>query len=102
MKKIFAGMKKYGLASIALTAVAGTAMASAGSSSDTSFQSILNLLTGWATGTLGRSLAIAAFLIGMGMGIVRQSAMAVVLGITFALVLGYGPAVIGNIFTFSL
>ena len=94
--------KKFGLPMLASMMVAGSAMATANGSGDATFNSILTQVEGWATGSLGKLLAISAFIIGMGMGLVRQSAMAVVLGIAFALILGYGPTVITNIFNFAV
>jgi hypothetical protein len=35
-------------------------------------------------------------------GIMRQSAMAVVLGLAFALIFAYGPTIIDNIFSLSI
>ena len=56
------------------------------------------LLTGWSQGTLGRTLALGMFVVGIAAGIVRQSVMAAVAGIAGALVLNYGPTVIDSVF----
>ena len=76
---------------------AGPALA--GSGGETEFGEIYTQLEDWAKGTLGKVLAMAMFIVGIGMGIVRQSVMAAVTGIGGALVLSYGPTVIGGIFT---
>lgn len=95
--------KKYGT-TLALVAVASSA-AVAGSgvtTPDTTFDSIYDTIVGWSQGSLGKVLAITAFLVGMAAGIMRQSAMAVVLGLAFALIFAYGPGIIDQIFSLSL
>ena len=69
---------------------------------DTTFDSVVTLVTDWAQGSLGKLLSIAAFIVGMGIGLIRQSVMAVVIGIAFALVMFYGPTIIGNIITAAI
>lgn len=81
-----------------LVAVAGVAAAG----SDTAFDSIFTILNDWATGSLGKVIAIAMFIVGLGAGIVKQSVMAVVAGIGAAVVLAYGPGVIDSIFTATI
>ena len=90
--------KKYAAPMALALVVAGSATAG----TDTTFDSIYNQIRGWAEGSLGKLLAVGAFLIGMGMGIVRQSAMAVVLGLVFALIFAFGPGIIDNIVTFAV
>lgn len=92
-------MKKYGLFTALLFLLVGTSMAA---TTDTTFATVYQTVRDWSTGTLGRLLALSAFLIGMGIGLVKQSAMAVVLGIAFALILAYGPTVIEGIFGFAV
>ncbi len=98
--------KKTALPAVATSIVATAAMATAatttGAAADTTFNDILSTINAWASGTLGRLFAISAFVIGMGIGLMRQSAMAVVLGLAFALILAYGPSTIESIFTFAL
>ena len=92
-------ISRYGLLVATLMMVATTASAGAGG---TTFDTIYTTVRGWAEGTLGKLLAVSAFLIGMGIGIVRQSVLAIVLGLAFAVSLAYAPAVIDSIFTFAL
>lgn len=95
--------KKFALPMLAGAAVAGSALAAANNAAgDNTFSTITNTVNAWATGSLGRLLAIAAFIIGMGVGLVRQSAIAVVVGLAFAIILAYGPGVINGIFTAAL
>jgi conjugal transfer pilus assembly protein TraA len=82
------------LAVVSAGAVAGTA--------GTEFDTMYGMVKDWTEGTLGKLLAVSAFLIGMGMGIVRQSILAIVLGIGFALALAYTPNIIDAIFTFAV
>lgn len=88
------------LKSIVLLVLAMTVpgLAFAGTSG-TEFQVLYDLLVGWATGFLGKSIAIAAFIIGMGMGIARSSPMPALGGVVFALFVAYVPGVIGGIVT---
>lgn len=94
-------LRKYGLTATLAAVAVGTSVAGTGST-DTTFDSIYNTIKAWAEGSLGKTLAVAAFLIGMGIGLVKQSAMAVVLGVAFALILAYGPTVIEAIFSFAV
>lgn len=94
--------KKFSLASVAALVVGGSALAAAGGSADPTFDDVLAQVNDWATGSLGRLLAISAFLVGMGIGLLKQSAIAVIVGLAFAIILAYGPGVIGGIFTFAM
>lgn len=92
-------ISRYGLLLATLMVIGGTAFAGTGG---TTFDTIYTTVRGWAEGTLGKLLAVSAFIIGMGIGIVRQSVLAIVLGLAFAVSLAYAPAVIDSIFTFAL
>ena len=92
-----ATLKKL-LAGAGLIAVTGVVMAG----SDSAFDDIYNSLSGWSTGSLGKVIAIAMFLVGLGAGIVKQSIMAVVAGVGAAIVLSYGPNVIGSMFSATI
>ena len=92
-------ISRYGLLLATLMVIGGTAFAGTGG---TTFDTIFTTVRGWAEGTLGKLLAVSAFIIGMGIGIVRQSVLAIVLGLAFAVSLAYAPAVIDSIFTFAL
>jgi conjugal transfer pilus assembly protein TraA len=82
------------MAMLSTAAVAGTG--------GVEFDAMYDMIRGWTEGTLGKLLAVAAFLIGMGMGIVKQSIIAIVLGIGFALALAYAPGIIDAVFTFAV
>lgn len=71
--------------------------AMAGTNGD--FDSIYTTLKGWAQGSLGKVIAVGAFIVGIAAGIAQQSIMAAVIGIGMALVMYYGPTVMENIVT---
>src|SRR5689334_16424785 len=75
------------------TAVAGT---------DTTFDTVYQTVKGWAEGSLGKLLAVSAFIVGMGIGLMRQSIMAIVLRLAFALVMFYGPSIMESIVTYAV
>lgn len=79
--------------------VALVTVGSAAAGTDTTFDTIYNTVKAWAEGSLGKLLAVSAFIIGMGIGLVRQSVMAIVLGLAFALIMFYGPAIMESIVT---
>ncbi len=80
-----------GLALLAGSALAGT--------TGTEFQTIYTTLLNWATGFLGKSIAIAAFILGAGIGIARSSPIPALVGVVFALFMVYVPTVIDSIMT---
>ena len=79
------------LALLAGSAIAGT--------TGTEFQSIYTTLLNWATGFLGKSIAIAAFILGAGIGVARSSPIPALVGIEFALFMVYVPTIIDGIMT---
>lgn len=76
------------------SAVAGTG--------GTEFGAIVAQLQGWLEGGLGQVLALGALAVGLGIGIVQQSIMAVVVGIAMAIAVFYGPGVLTGVITFGL
>ena len=76
---------------MAMTAIGATA-----GTTGPEFQDLHTLLTGWAGGYLGRSIAIAAFLLGAGFGVAKQTILPAVLGLVFAVVFLVGPGVIDS------
>lgn len=92
-------MKKQIIKSLGIVAALGLAVTAAHAGTDTDFDDISTKLTSWTQGSLGKSLGIASLAVGIGMGVVRQSLMAVATGIGTALVSNYGPTAINKIFT---
>lgn len=72
------------------------AMAGAGG---TEFTEVYDQLSGWANGILGKVLGVAALLVGLGVGVIKQSVIAAVVGIAVALTAGFGPGVIDGVIT---
>ena len=66
---------------------------------DVAFQNLYTMLTSWASGYLGKSLAIGAFLAGAAIGFAKGSAMPALVGIIFAIILGTGPGIIATLIT---
>ena len=92
------------LASLALlvAAVAVVTTAAVGGTGGTEFDTIVTQLTGWLEGGLGKVLALAALAVGLGIGVIQQSVMAVVVGISMAIAVYFGPGVIDGIITAGL
>lgn len=65
----------------------------------TEFTDIYDTLTGWSSGALGKTIAAGAFLVGIAMGVVKQSIIAVVTGISTALAVNYTPTIIDAVVT---
>jgi conjugal transfer pilus assembly protein TraA len=67
-------------------ALAGTA--------DTEFQPLFQKFLDWVGGYLGKTLAVAALIGGLFIGIIRQSPIPAVAGVGAAIFAAYGPTVI--------
>ena len=95
--------KSFGKAALTLGLFAGAMAAYAGVNGNTpggsEFDSIWELIQGWSQGVLGRIIALGALIVGIAFGLVRQSVVAAVIGISMAIVLQYGPDVIEGIVT---
>ncbi len=90
-----AAVKKVALVAAAASMVALQAHAGA----DTTFDDVTTTISNWSKGSLGKTLSMATFVVGIGAGIMRQSLMAAVLGVGSSLVMNYGPSVIEANFT---
>jgi len=78
------------------------ALASGGGADDLGLGDLLDWLVGLIQGTLGKILALIAFLVGIIAGVARGSFLAVATGIGFAVVLYYGPDIILSVFGATL
>lgn len=83
-------------AGIATTSLVLAAPALAGTQG-TEFQGLYNLVKNWSEGYLGRTLAIAAFLVGAIVGFAKSTAMPALVGIIFAVLFAIGPGIIDGI-----
>jgi conjugal transfer pilus assembly protein TraA len=79
-----------------LTLAAGSALAG---TTGTEFQTLYTTLLNWTTGFLGKSIALAAFILGAGIGIARSSPIPALVGVVFALFMVYVPTIIDSIMT---
>ena len=84
------------LIALVLSLAAGSALAA---TTGTEFQSMYTTLLGWINGFLGKSIAIAAFIIGAGVGVARSSPIPALIGVVFALFMVYVPNIIDGIMT---
>ena len=84
------------LIAVLLALLAGSALAG---TTGTEFQTVYATLLNWATGFLGKSIAIAAFILGAGIGVARSSPIPALVGIVFALFMVYVPTIIDCIMT---
>jgi conjugal transfer pilus assembly protein TraA len=66
------------------------------------FKETYDLIIGWAKGYLGKTFAIAAFMIGSGVAAARQTAMPAIFGLVLALILAFGPGLIEKILTATI
>ena len=87
---------------IALSMLLVSSTAFAGTAGTAEFGTVYTTLEGWFQGTLGKIIAISSMGVGLGMGVVRQSMMAVVLGVATGLGIYYGPTIIDSIVVATL
>ncbi len=82
---------------IAIGALVVVSDLSAGTGGNVEFGGLYAYLKGLSEGFLGRTLAIFAFIVGLGVGVARSSAVPAIAGIVFAIFVAYGPAIIDGI-----
>jgi conjugal transfer pilus assembly protein TraA len=87
---------QFAFALMVLTALFSV-MAHAGM--DTTFDGWVDAMTAWIEGSLGKGISIAFVVVGIVMGVVRQSLISFAIGVGCALGLNYTPAVINGMFT---
>ena len=66
------------------------------------FNAAYTTLTNWLSGDLGRLIAAGLLIVGLAMGIVRQSIVAAVPAIGAALVVNVAPTIIGAVVTATI
>jgi conjugal transfer pilus assembly protein TraA len=84
------------LAIILMIAVLTPVLALAGTA-DTEFQPLFQKFMDWVSGYLGKTLAVAALIGGLFVGVIRQSPLPAVAGVGAAIFAAYGPTVIQGI-----
>lgn len=85
-------------AGVVLVAALAAGSAMAGSGGD-EFSTVYDTLVEWTQGTLGRIISIAMILVGLVAGVVRQSIMALVVGLAGGMGLYNAPTVIEAVMT---
>lgn len=68
-------------------------------SSANDFVDIYNKFVDWTAGSLGKAIALAMFLLGLGVGVMRQSPLPAVSGVVAAMFVAYGPKILSDIAT---
>ena len=91
------GRKPYVLLAIFAAALMVAGDVSAGVGGQTEFGALYQYIKSLSEGFLGRTMAIFAFIVGLGIGIARASAIPAVVGIVFAIFVAYGPTIIDGI-----
>ena len=84
---------------LALSMAAPLALLAAGSVpvATDPFFNVYTIINGWITGPLALTLSLAAVIIGLGVGIVRQNPMPAVAGIAFAVFATVLPGIVTQI-----
>ena len=93
MKLVQKMMNRAGIAASSLVLAAPAFAGTTG----TEFTGLYNLVKGWSEGYLGRTLAIAAFLVGAIVGFAKSTAVPALVGIIFAVLFAIGPGIIDGI-----
>lgn len=80
---------------LAIALYASAVQAGAGGTAE--FGTIQTTISGWMKGALGKVLALSSLGVGLGVGVVKQSIMAFVLGVGMAVSTYYGPDVLESV-----
>ena len=74
----------------------------AGGGTSTEFDTLVVKLQQWATGGLGRSISLAAVIVGAMVSVVRSNPMPILSGIAFAIILNFTPGIITGLLSATL
>lgn len=98
--RFFMNIKKYKVAQYAaLIAVALTANVAMAATTGQEFKGLADMVTGWSEGYLGMALGLTAFLIGLAVGLMKQTIMPCIVGLGVGLAATLGPGIIKGMFT---
>lgn len=86
MKKLIALVVGLFAAPVAMAGTTGT-----------EFQVLFETLDAWISGYLGKSIAVASFIIGAGIGAAKMSAIPALIGVVIALFISIFPTIINGI-----
>ncbi len=86
------------LAIMTLPAAATAVAVAAGTGANAGdFATIETLLSDWLEGSLGTVISLGSMAVGLAMGIINQSIMSVVVGVSMAMAVAFGPGVLTSI-----
>ena len=93
-------IKKYKVAQYAaVIALALTANVAMAATTGAEFKGLADMVTGWSEGYLGMALGLTAFLIGLAVGLMKQTIMTCIVGLGVGLAATLGPGIIKGMFT---
>ena len=95
----FTGFTHFALIAPVAVVLALSASSAFAGTTGAEFQTMYTTLLSWATGYLGKAIAIAAFILGAGIGVARSSPIPALVGVVFALFMIYVPTIIDSIMT---
>ncbi len=81
-------------AALPLSASATTYTSSSAATQQDPFATFAGTLVGWANSGLGVGIAVAAFLVGAGVGVAKNSALPMLGGVAIAAFLHWGPDIL--------
>ena len=98
----FTGFTHFALIAPVAVVLALSASSAFAGTTGAEFQTMYTTLLNWATGYLGKAIAIAAFILGAGIGVARSSPIPALVGVVFALFMVYVPTIINSIMTATI
>lgn len=69
---------------------------------DTTFDTVVTQLSNWATGGLGRVIALSAVIVGAIISVVRSNPLPILSGIAFAMILNFAPQIITGVLSATI
>jgi len=89
--------KRDAVIALGVVLALGSAVVLAGT--DSTFATATTWLNDKLTGSLGKTFALGSLAVGLGIGIVQQSVMAVAVGVGMALTASIAPGILSGIFS---
>lgn len=83
----------------AVVALALTANLAMAATTGAEFKGLADMVSGWSEGYLGMALGLTAFLIGLAVGLMKQTIMPCIVGLGVGLAATLGPSIIKGMFT---
>jgi conjugal transfer pilus assembly protein TraA len=92
LQQVTSGLKLK--ATAGALAVMGMSTSVMAGTTGTEFEGFYDLMVSWTSGYLGKGIALAAFLLGAALGMVKGTMIPALVGIGFAIMFSVGPGVI--------